>query len=146
MGNRSVSLADAVAIQSGVATTATGTTAVNGATIDTAGYEGVMFVVKLGTAAANNTIKLQSGAESDLSDAADLAGTSVGVGASDEIVWAQIIRPLERYVRVVVSRGTSTTVDWGVALLFGGRSFPQDNTTAGTIHGEAHESPAEGTA
>jgi hypothetical protein len=43
-------------------------------------------------------------------------------------------------------RGTSTTLEWCVALKFGAHSMPVDNTVAGTIHGEAHVSPAEGTA
>lgn len=140
-----LNLSNAIAIKQGIATTAAGTTTINGDTLDTQGYEGVLFIIKFGTAASNNTIKAQQGAASDLSDGADLAGTSVGVGASDEIVWIDLYRPQERYVRMLGVRGTSTTIDWGIALLYGATKMPVDNTVAGTIHGELHVSPSEGT-
>ena len=41
------------------ATTGAGTSAVNGSTVDMNGYEGVLFIAKFGTAAADNTIKAQ---------------------------------------------------------------------------------------
>jgi hypothetical protein len=138
-------LSNFVKIMQGAATTAAGTSEVDGATIDTAGLEGVLFIAKFGTAATDNTLQAQQGADSGLSDAADLIGTSVAVGASDEIVWLDLYRPQERYVRVQVERGTSTTLDWCVALGYCPRVTPVDNTTAGTIAGEAHISPAEGT-
>ncbi len=141
-----MNLSKAIKIELGAATTAAGTSTVNGATIDTQGFEGVLFVIKFGTAAADNTIKAQQGAASNLSDAADLAGTSVGVGASDELVWLDIHKPLERYVRCVALRGTSTTIDGCFAFLYGPSTKPTDNETAGTIHGELHVSPSEGTA
>lgn len=138
-------LSNKVKIESALATTAAGTTEIDGATIDTAGYEGVLFIAKWGTAAAGNFLQAQQGAASNLSDAADLEGTAVGVGASDEIVWLDLYRPRERYVRVQAERGTSSTLDWGVAIKYGARVTPVDNTTAGTIHGELAISPAEGT-
>lgn len=141
-----MNLSGKVQYREGVATTGAGTTPVNGATIDMQNFEGVLLLVKFGTPAANNTIKAQQGKQSDLSDAADLAGTQVGVGASDELVWIDLYRPQERYVRVVALRGTSTTIDWGVAIQYGAKKEPVDNTIAGTIHGEVHASPAEGAA
>lgn len=140
-----MNLSSCALIKSALATSTADTTTVTGATIDTSGYEGVLFIAKYGTAAANNTLHAESGAASDMSDAADLASTSVGAGASDEIQWIDLFRPAERYVRVMADRGTSSTLDWGVALLYGPKKLPVDNTTAGTIHGEVHASPAEGT-
>lgn len=138
MGNASV-------VES-AATTATGTTSVNGAVVDMAGWEGVVFIVKYSTAAANNTLKVQQGTDATVTDAADLEGTSVSVGASDEVVWCQIREPEERYLRPVYLRGTSTVLEWAVAIKFGGNALPADNETAGTIAGERHTRPAEGTA
>jgi hypothetical protein len=140
-----MNLSTRVLIAGALATTTAGTSEIDGATIDTQGYEGVLFIAKFGTAAANNTLQAQQGALANASDMADLAGTSVGVGASDEIVWLDLNKPLERYVRVQAERGTSTTLDWGVAILYGPRTMPTDNTVAGTIHGEVSISPAEGT-
>lgn len=141
-----VNLSNAVLIKSALATTAAGTSTVTGATLDMQGYEGVLFIAKFGTAATDNQLKAAQGAASDMSDAADLLGTLVGVGASDELVWLDLFRPEERYVRVLALRGTSSTLDWGVALLYGASKEPVDNTVAGTIHGELHISPIEGTA
>lgn len=139
-------LSNHVKIEQAAATTGAGTSEIDGATIDTAGYEGVLFIAKFGTAAADNTIQAQQGAASNLSDAADLAGTLVSLGgSSDEIVWLDLYRPQERYVRIQVERGTSTTLDWAVAIKYGARNTPVDNTTVGTIAGELSVSPAEGT-
>jgi hypothetical protein len=138
-------LSNSVQIKSALATTAAGTTEIDGATIDTSGFEGVLFIAKYGTAASGNFLQGQQGADSGLSDAADLEGTAVGVGSSDEIVWLDLNRPQERYVRVQAERGTSSTLDWGVAILYGAKKLPVDNTTAGTIHGELSVAPAEGT-
>ena len=141
-----MNLSNAVKINLGGATTAAGTTTVTGSTIDMQGYEGVLFIAKFGTAATDNTLKAAQGAASDMSDAADLLSTSVGVGASDELVWLDIYRPRERYVRALALRGTSTTLDSLWAIQYGPTVEPVDNTVAGTIHGELHSSPAEGTA
>lgn len=141
-----MNLSNAVKINAGIANTSSGTSSINGATIDMANYEGVLFVIKFGTAAADNTIKAQQDTASGMGTAADLAGTSVGVGSSDEIVWLDLYRPQERYVRMVAARGTATTIEWGMAIQYGPRVQPVDNAVAGTIYGELHISPSEGTA
>lgn len=119
---------------------------VNGAVVDMAGWDGVLFFVKYSTAAADNTIKCQQGTDGSVSDAADLADSEVAVGASDELVWLQITHPQERYLRPVYERGTSTVLEWAGAIQFKGSTLPGDNTVAGTIAGLALDFPAEGTA
>lgn len=140
-----MNLSDKVAIRSALATTTAGTSEIDGATIDMQGFEGVLFIAKFGTAAANNALQAQQDSDSAMGSPADLEGTLVGVGASDEIVYLELNKPKERYVRVQAERGTSTTLDWAVAILYGARKQPVDNTVAGTIYGELHVSPAEGT-
>lgn len=122
------------------------TTDVTATEVDMAGYEGVLFLSSFGTAAANNTMKAQQDTVTGMGSAADLLGTSVASGTSDEDVWIDVFRPRERFVRVVGLRGTSTTMESIWAIQYGGRKQPVDNTTTGTIAGEAHVSPAEGTA
>lgn len=139
-------LIDGVKIEQAIATAGAGTSEINGAILDMAGYEGVLIVAKFGTAAANNTIKVEQGDTSNLTDGADLAGSQVSVGASDEIVAIDIYRPTDRYVRPIALRGTSTTLDWAVAFKYGAKKQPVDNSIAGTIASEKHASPAEGTA
>ncbi len=131
----------------GIATTAAGTSAINGDEADMANYEGVFFVIKFGTPAADNTIKAQEDDVTGMAGAVDLAGTLVALGgASDEIVWLDIYKPLKRFLRMVALRGTSTTIDWGLAIRYGGKKGPQINAIVGTIAGELHVSPLAGTA
>jgi hypothetical protein len=139
-------LLNKVQIKKAVAYTAAGTTSINGDVIDSANAESVLFIVRLGTAAAGNSIKVQQGALADGSDMADLEGSLVAVGSSDEIVCAEIVKPRERYLRAVVVRGTSSTIEAGFALLGGLRVEPADNADAGTIASEKLISPPEGTA
>lgn len=124
------------------------TAAVNSDGVDmdqNGGYEGVLFLTSFGTPAANNTINAAQGADNS-ADWQDLTGTSVSSGTSDEDVWLDIYRPTDRYVRCEAARGTSTTLESIWAILYGPRSQSVDNTTSGTITGESHVSPAEGTA
>lgn len=125
--------------------TIAGTTAVESTAVDMAGYGGVLFLTSFGTAAANNTILASQDVASGGSFT-DLLGTSVTSGTSDEDVWLDIVAPRKRYVRVEIARGTSTTLGDIWAIQYGPAAEPVDNTTSGTIVGEAHLAPAEGTA
>lgn len=123
------------------------TSAVTSDAVDTQGYDGVLFVTSFGTAAAGNTVKVQQSSDDAAADAyADLTGTSVTSGTSDEDVFVDVQRPKERYLKLVAARGTSSTLESMYAILYNPRSLPIDNTTSGTITGETHLSPAEGTA
>jgi len=119
------------------------TSAVLSDSVDMVGYEGVLFVTSFGTAAANNIIN----AAQCLDDSTflDLEDSGVASGTSDEDVWVDVYQPADRYVRCEVARGTSTTVGDIWALQYGARVKPVDNTTSGTITGEAHRTPDEGT-
>jgi len=125
--------------------TVAGTSDVTAAEVDMQGYEGVLFITSFGTAAADNTMEAEGSDQSGTSFA-DLEGTSVVSGSSDEDVWIDVNRPRDRYIRVVAHRGTSSTLESIWAIQYGARLMPVDNTTTGTIIGEAHASPAEGTA
>ena len=130
---------------------AAGTTDVESAVIDMQNFEGVQFVVAFGTitAGAVTSIKVQQGAQSDLSDAADLAGTGVAVADDDDnkIFYLDVYRPRERYVRLVVDRGTQNAVVDGIfAQQYSPRKKPTTHDTTTVGGGETHASPAEGTA
>lgn len=139
-------LSNMVKYLEGIATTIAGTSTINGAVFDMANFEGILFIIKFGTAAADNQIKAQEDSVVGFGGAADLLGTLTGVGASDEIIWLDIYRPLKQFIRMVALRGTSTTIDWGIAIQYGGKKGPQSNVLAGTIFGELHISPIAGTA
>lgn len=108
------------------ATTA-GTTAVDSTGVDMTGYDGVLFVVKLGTAAANNTAKAQVSASSG-SGYADVSG--VITAASAKVLLVDVFRPSLQYARVEVTRGTSSTVDAIIAIRYKARSKPVTQTGA----------------
>lgn len=126
-----------------------GTTDINGATLDMAGFEGVLMVVTFGaiTAGAVTSIKAQQGNQSDLSDAADLAGTAQAIADTDDdkVFYIDLYRPEKRYVRLVVDRGTQNAVVASAEYIqYGAHKKPPTHGTG--VSGETHVSPAEGTA
>lgn len=125
---------------------ASATTAVTSAIVDTAGYQGVVFFTSLSTANATNTIKVQQSATNATDDMADLAGTSVSSGTTDEDLIVEVHKPEKRYLQVVVSRGAATTVENIWACLYGNALGASVNSVAGTQKAELHVTPAEGTA
>lgn len=123
------------------------TSAVTSIAVDTAGYDGALFFSSFGTAAADNTVKVQQSSDDGSTDAySDLEGTSVSSSTSDEDVWVDVFRPTKRYLKFVAARGTSSTLESMWVQLYNPRTMPVDNTTSGTITGEVFATPAEGTA
>jgi hypothetical protein len=130
---------------------ASGTADRNGIVIDTAGAEEVTFIVTFATIAAGavTSVKVQQGAASNMSDAADLEGTGISVAADDDdqVFMIDIVKPLERYLRVVIDKDASNaTAESAVAVLSGRRKKPCDNNITDETTSEIHISPAEGTA
>jgi len=120
---------------------------VNSSGVDMSGYEGALFLSSYGTAASDNILHIEQSDDDGSSDAySALTGTDVGAGSSDEDQWLDIYRPLKKWLRCVAERGTSTTLENIWVIQYGARNKVVDNTTAGTIHGETHISPIEGTA
>jgi hypothetical protein len=145
-------LSDQVKLKKLADHTAAGTTDVEGASVDMheeGGFEGVMFMTSFSVAAADNFLKAQQSDDDGVADGwSDLEGTKVLTGASpsNEDVWLDIYRPTKRYVRPVAVVDTSSTVESIWSQRYNPRKLPVDNTTDGTITGEAHVSPDEGTA
>jgi hypothetical protein len=128
---------------------AAGATDINGATLDMQGFEGALMVVTFGaiTAGAVTGIRAAQGAASDLSDAADLAGSAQVIADSDDdkTFYIDVKKPAERYVRLVVDRATQNAVvaaAWYIQ--YGAHKAP--TTHGANVAGETHVSPAEGTA
>jgi len=128
---------------------AAGTTDINGTTLDMQGFESVLMAVRFGaiTASAVTSIKAQQGAESDLSDAADLEDTGQTIADSDDdkTFYIDLVKPQERYVRLVVDRATQNAVVASAEYIqYGARKAPTSHGT--NVSGETHVSPSEGTA
>lgn len=133
------------------ATTATagaaGTTAINGAAVDLSGYDEIMILVPFGTivSGAVTSIKWQEG--STTSPTTDVLGTNMTVldTEDDTTKCLRIIKPRNRYGRVVVTRGTQNAHVGAIFyILQGGSTQPATDDT--TVTQETHVSPAAGTA
>lgn len=129
---------------------ASGTADRNGATLDMQGWDGVLMIFQFGTIAtgAVTSIKAQQGAASNLSDAADLAGTAQTVADDDDskVKYIDLWQPRERYVRCVVDKDTTNACAETVTYIqYRGQEVPPSAHGTG-VAGEAHLSPAEGTA
>jgi hypothetical protein len=122
------------------------TTEVKSDVIDTCGFEGCIFITRFATANADNYIKVKQDTASNGSTAADLAGTKVTSGASDEGVAIDINRPQERYLQLSATRTVSTALGEIWAILYGPVKAPVVSALTGTLAIEAHVSPSEGTA
>jgi len=143
--SKNVKISQAITITNGAA----GTSDINGATLDMSGFEAVLILVRFGAivSGAVTSIKAQQGAASDLSDASDLEGTAQTIADTDDEkeFYIEIVRPRERYVRVVVDRGTqNATVAGAIYIQHGATKKPVTHGT--NVGGELHISPAEGTA
>lgn len=128
---------------------AAGTTDINGAALDMQGFGAVLMVVTFGAITTNavTSIKAQQGLVSNLSDAADLVGTAQTVADDDDekTFYIDLIRPQERYVRLLVDRGTQNAV---VASAYYIQYNPDNKPTVQPtgVAGEIHLDKIEGTA
>ena len=144
-------LSDEVKISVVAPASAAGLTTINSTVIDTAGYDGVLFLTTFGTITAGGvqSIKVQQDTVVGMGGAADLAGSAITVADDDDgqSFWIDIRRPRERFVRCVVSRATQNSVVGEIyAFRYRGRVRQQINNVANVITGEQWEGPAEGAA
>ncbi len=128
---------------------AAGATDLEGAVIDMSGYEDILIVTQFGpiVSGAVVSIKAQEGDESDLSDAADLAGTSQTVADDDDnkCFYIKIAKPMKRYIRLYVDIATQNATLTATYIQSKPRKAPV--AAQGTnVSGEAFVSPAAGTA
>lgn len=121
-----------------------GTDAVTSDVIDMAGFSEITFIGGFGTKNAGNYAKAQQDTDSAGGSLADLLGTKCG--ANEAHFALSIVRPQERYVACVLTRGASTTTTPLYAVLSGPRKGPVSSDLTGTLDQEIHYSPAEGTA
>ncbi|MEJ0015707.1 MAG: hypothetical protein WDN25_03925 [Acetobacteraceae bacterium] len=131
-------------------TVAGGTSDVNSDIVDTAGFDGVRFIVGFGaiTSGGVQSIKLQQNTANSGGAMADLAGTGITVADTDDnkIAIAEVFRPAERYLRVVTKRATqNSAIDFCLVELFDPRVRPITDD-ASVIASEVASTPAEGTA
>lgn len=129
---------------------AAGTSTITSDILDTAGYRCVTLLVGFGAIVSLGvpTVKVQQDTAVGGGSMADLLGSLQTLAHTDDnkIVVTEVVEPLERYMRTVITRPTANaTVDFLIAILSGARSRPV--TSHATVFGrEVFSSPAEGTA
>lgn len=128
---------------------AAGATDINGAIFDMQDFEGNLIEVIFGaiTAGAATSIKVQHGDAANLSDAADLEGTSQTIADTDDdkVFYIDLVKPTKRYGRLVVKRATQNAVVQSATYhQYGAKKTPVVHGT--NVAGETHVSPAAGTA
>jgi hypothetical protein len=120
--------------------------------IDTSGCKSVTFLIQFGAivSGAATTVKAQQSTEVDgaVDTFADLIGSGQTVADTDDnkCFVVEVQKPVERYVRAVVTRATqNSTVEAIIAIKHYTRT--QSPTQGSTVGGsELHTSPVEGTA
>jgi hypothetical protein len=128
-----MNLSKSVKVTRALNSVAAGTTPQNGSVIDMSGFEGVQFVALFGalTATQVTSLKVQQGNLADGSDMADLAGSAHAALADtdgNKCLVTDVFRPQKRYVRAVVTRGTTNAViDGVIALQYSPRVKPVTN-------------------
>lgn len=130
---------------------AAGTSDQNSSVIDMLGFDSIVFVSLFGalTSTQVTQIKVQQGNQSNLSDAADLAGSNLGPLADtdgNKMLISQVFRPSKRYVRLVVDRGTANAVIDGVIAIQGNARNVPVTQSSQVAFSETLNAPAEGTA
>jgi hypothetical protein len=126
-----------------VAPVATGTTTITSAAFDMTGFDGALFIIRLGTPATNNNIRVKQ-CDTSGGTYADLAGTKVGDHATDTPLIVDVKRPLEQFLKYEVTRGTTTTIDTTVVIQYRARNRGVTQPSGTQI--ERWHAPAEGTA
>ncbi len=125
-----------------------GTADRNGLAIDTAGFDGVLFIVTFAVIAAGAVTDIfveQDTLTGFDDDSQALLGSSQTIADDDDdgIFYVDIFRPRDRFVRLVVNKDASNaTAESALAFLYRGQSFPVSHGSS--VAGERFSSPAEG--
>jgi len=124
------------------APTVTGTTTIDSTAYDMAGFAEIVFIVRLGSPAANNNIRARQDVASG-GAFADLQGTLVGSATLNQQM-VSVSRPGKQFVRCRVTRGTTTTIDAIIVIQTRARTRPAVQPATAIF--ETWVGPPEGTA
>ena len=102
--------------------------------VDMSGFDGVMFVGNIGAQAAAATAEMKAQQSEDDITFNDLEGAVVvsPVESVDKFLVLDVYRPLERYVRTVLTRGGTGDSEWGAtfAIQYMASKKPTDHDLA----------------
>lgn len=110
---------------------AANTTDVTSSEIDMAGFDGVVFLTSFGTANSGNLVTVHG---SDTSAGEAATTTTCSSGSSDEDVIVDVYRPSYRYLKLVATRGSSSTLESIWAIQYSARAKSQTSDLTGTAN------------
>lgn len=123
---------------------AAATTALNSASIDMTGFDGVVLFTSFGTAADGNKITAGTGATT--SAFVDLEGSTASSTAATEDFFISVHKPQKRFVRLQCLRPTSSTIENMWAFKYKASKQPVTINSSGTIIGTYLVGASTGTA
>lgn len=120
----------------------------NGEDIDMANFEGVLFILAMGTLTSPGicTMHAEQSAVGGGASYSDLEGTAVAsvTGDSDLLLLLDVKKQGDRYIRpVVITSGGDCVIDGVIAIKYGARVQPVTQP-ADVANSELHVAPAEG--
>lgn len=123
----------------------------NGAILDMKGFESVMIIAIMAAIAgsAATVMKAQQDTAVGGGTMADLLGTGITIADDDDdqIFIIDLVKPLERYVRVVFDKnGAQASAESVIYVQYDADNRPITQTVTDLVTYERHISPAEGTA
>lgn len=118
---------------------AANTSDVTSAELDMDGFSHVLFLTSFGTAATGNLITLH---QSDTSEGEAASVALLSSGTSNEDVKLDVKNVAYRYLKLVATRGTSSTLESIWAIQYGARDKAVTNATSGTDALAKFDAPA----
>lgn len=92
-------------------------TAVNGASVDMSGWDGVLFALSLGAVDGTQDMKAQDSADdATFADITGAAITQVTATGDSKLYLLDVWRPSGRYVRPVVTNGAGAAADFQAVI------------------------------
>lgn len=119
------------------AATVAGTSTIESAIVDLVDFEGVVFVTTAGTITSGGaqSMKVEHGDDSALSDAADVSGLSITIADDDDgQSFVLDYKKAKRYARCTIPRATQNSVFGEIyAIYYGPHVAPITNTVTDTL-------------
>ncbi len=129
---------------------ASGTAVRNGDEVDMKGYDGLIAIMHCATIAGSavGDLHFETATVTGFSGGTDLLGTALAVADDDDnqIFAIEVYKPLERFLRAVVTKDTTNAQAESVLYIqYEGVKRPEVNTVADLVTHELNVSPARGT-
>lgn len=143
---------DNVKVTNSIVQTTAGTSDLEGQVLDMQGYEGVAFVAIVDAVTAGGELQLYAayGSSSESTSMVDDTGTCVGSTAAsnttdydDACLVCDIYKPLKRYIRPHLDKGTQNSETRVIAIQYGPKKGPVTQSTGqyGTVDSDVFVSP-----